>query len=247
MTMSAEVSSGSDVIIRMIKVKAAYGAIVVLREIDIELRRGEVLAVLGRNGVGKTTLVSSLFNLGPQVTGDIYIKGERVTGWPTFKIGRLGMALVPQGRGIFPNLTVEEALRMAELRAGRGTRSWTLASIFESFPRLADRRRSFSGSLSGGERQLLAIARGLLTGSDVLLLDEPSEGLAPLAIEEVIVGTVGRLAREGMTMLLAEQNVAMALSLATRAVILAGGRIVFNGNPQELRADRELQREHLGV
>jgi len=154
---------------------------------------------------------------------------------------------VPQGRGVFPNLTVDEALRMARLWGGRSSRAWTQERIYGSFPRLAERRRMFSGTLSGGERQMLAIARSLLAGADILVLDKPSEGLAPRAIEEGIIGTVGRLAREGMTMLLAEQNVAMALRLATRAAVLAGGRIVFDGEPQRLLTDRELQREHLGV
>lgn len=233
--------------IRLAGVTAAYGAVVVLRDVDLELRRGEVLAVLGRNGVGKTTLVESLFNLGPTVTGDVIVGGERVTGWPTHRIARLGIALVPQGRGVFPNLTVDEALRMAQLQAGKRARAWTMQRIYDAFPRLAERRRMFSGALSGGERQMLAIARGLLTGAGILVLDEPSEGLAPLAIQEVIVGTVGRLAREGMTMLLAEQNVTMALQLATRAVVLAGGRVAFDGEPQQLLADRELMHEHLGV
>lgn len=228
-------------------VTIAHGAAVVLRDINLELARGETLAVLGRNGVGKTTLVESLFNLGPNISGDIRIKGEAVGGWPTHRIASLGIALAPQGRGVFAGLTVDEVLRMAQLGASAKSSAWTLARAFDAFPRLAERRRSFSGSLSGGERQLLAIARGLLTGSDILVLDEPSEGLAPLVIEDAIVGTVGQLAKEGMTLLIAEQNVSMALRLATRAIVLGGGKVVFDGAPKTLLADRDLQRETLGV
>jgi branched-chain amino acid transport system ATP-binding protein len=229
------------------RMSAAYGAVVVLRNIELELARGEVLAVLGRNGVGKTTLVETLFNLGPTVTGDVVINGQRVTGWATNRIARLGIALVPQGRGVFPDLTVDEALRIAQFGASKRVRPWTLERAYETFPRLAMRRRMFSGALSGGERQMLAIARALMMNAEILVLDEPSEGLAPLAIEEVIVSMVTRLAGEGMTVLLAEQNVAMALRLASRAVVLAGGGIVFNGDPQALVEARELQREYLGV
>jgi branched-chain amino acid transport system ATP-binding protein len=237
----------SSPVVTLTGVAAAYGVVTVLRDLELKLLRGEVLAVLGRNGVGKTTLVEALFNLGPTVSGDVVIQGQRVTGWATSRIARLGIALVPQGRGIFPNLTVDEALRMAQLWKAHRSRAWTLGRAYEVFPRLAERRRMFSGTLSGGERQMLAIARALLTGAEILVLDEPSEGLAPLAIEEVVVDTVGQLAADGMTILLAEQNVAMALGLADRAIVLAHGGIVFNGDPQALLADRELQREYLGV
>ncbi|QCI67173.1 ABC transporter ATP-binding protein [Phreatobacter stygius] len=227
---------------------ASYDGVGILSDVDLALAQGEVLALLGRNGAGKTTLISSILNLEPTVGGRVSVKGHDVTGWPTHRIARLGLALVPQGRGVFPNLTVEENLRMAMLwTRGAPDRRWTLERAYEVFPRLAERRRSSSGALSGGERQLLAIARALLTQADFIILDEPSEGLAPLAIEDVIIGSVGRLAREGLTMVIAEQNVAMALRLATRAVVLAHGRIVFDGAPATLLADTDLQREHLGL
>ncbi len=226
---------------------ASYDGVRILDHIDLQLAASETLALLGRNGAGKTTLISALLNLDPTVGGRIAIKGHDVAGWPTHRIARLGVALVPQGRGVFPSLTVEESLRMAMLWNKSRARGWDLARVYDTFPRLAERRRSSSGALSGGERQLLAIARALLTQADFIILDEPSEGLAPLAIEDVIIGSVGRLAREGLTMIVAEQNVAMALRLATRAVVLAHGRIVFDGAPATLLADKDLQREHLGL
>jgi branched-chain amino acid transport system ATP-binding protein len=226
-------------------VSAGHAGRTVLRDIRLELAEGEVLAVLGRNGAGKTTLLHTILSLEPAWSGDLRVKGRDVRGWPTHRIARLGVALVPQGRGAFPSLTVQENLRLATL-AGRAS-AWSLERVWASFPRLAERRSMSGAALSGGERQMLAIARALLTGADTLLLDEPSEGLAPMAVEEVIVGLVRRLAADGVTVMLAEQNVAMALGVATRAAVLAEGGIVFDGPPGRLAADRDLQSRHLGV
>jgi branched-chain amino acid transport system ATP-binding protein len=236
----------TDQLVRFEKVSAGYGGVTVLDSIDLSLMRGEVLAVLGRNGAGKTTLLNALFNLGPELGGHITVKGESVTGWPTHRIARLGLALVPQGRGVFHTLAVHESLRLATL-ARRPAGAWTLDRVYREFPRLHERRLASSGALSGGERQMLALARALLTQADVIVLDEPSEGLAPLAVEEVLVHHVARLASEGLTVVLAEQNVAMALRVATRALVLSAGRVVFDGTPAALAADHALHQEHLGV
>jgi branched-chain amino acid transport system ATP-binding protein len=241
-------SPASPAYLTLAGLSASYDGVRILDTVDLSLVRGETLALLGRNGAGKTTLIHAILNLEPSVSGSVTIKGQEVIGWRTHDIARLGVTLVPQGRGVFPMLTVEENLRLATLWARRKQqRQWNLERVYEAFPRLAERRRSSSGALSGGERQLLAIARALLTQADFILLDEPSEGLAPLAIEDVIIGSVGRLAREGITMLIAEQNVAMALRLATRAVVLAHGRVVFDDVPARLLADTNLQREYLGL
>jgi branched-chain amino acid transport system ATP-binding protein len=226
-------------------VSAGHGGAAVLRDIALAVRGGERVAVLGRNGAGKTTLVGAVLNLGPQVGGSIRVMGREVAGWPTHRIARLGVGLVPQGRGVFPDLTVSDNLRLATLARRAGP--WTLERVFALFPRLAERRAALSGALSGGERQMLAIGRALLTQPALLVLDEPSEGLAPRLAEEVIVETLARLSAEGTTVLLVEQNLALALRSCERAVVLGGGRIVFDGSAAALRGMDGLLGEHLGV
>ena len=226
-------------------VSAHYGAVEVLRDISLNIAPGEAVALLGRNGAGKSTLAHALFNLGPRVSGALRVMGQDVTGWPTHRIARLGMALVPLWRGVFPNLTVAENLRLGTVSAPRG--EWTLERIFSLFPRLAERRAAHSSSLSGGERQMLAIGRALLTQPRLLVLDEPSEGLAPMAAEEIILRHVGKLAAEGLTVLLAEQNLQLALKLCPRALVLAGHRLVFDGASAALAENQGLIHEALGV
>lgn len=237
--------SPAEPILALSGVSAGYGGAAVLEGVSLALRRGERVAVLGRNGAGKTTLAHTIFNLGPQIGGSVRVMGRDVAGWPTHRIARLGVALVPQGRGGFPDLTVSENLRLATL-AGRSG-AWTLDRVFALFPRLAERRATLSGALSGGERQMLAVGRALLTQASLLVLDEPSEGLAPPVAEEVIVTTLGTLAAEGKTVLVVEQNLPLALRSCERAVVLAGGRIVFDGAASALLAERDLLAEHLGV
>jgi branched-chain amino acid transport system ATP-binding protein len=226
-------------------VSAGHGGATVLHDIVLDVQAGERVAVLGRNGAGKTTLVGAMLNLGPQVAGSIRVLGREVAGWPTHRIARLGVGLVPQGRGVFPDLTVTDNLRLATLARRAGP--WTLERVFALFPRLAERRAARSGALSGGERQMLAIGRALLTQPALLVLDEPSEGLAPRLAEEVIVETLARLSAEGTTVLLVEQNLALALRSCDRAVVLGGGRIAFDGSAAALRGMDGLLGEHLGV
>ena len=232
--------------VRLQEVSVGHGGAPILAGIELEVGPGEVVALLGRNGVGKTTLLHALMGLGPVRRGSFLVKGQDVpASWPPHRIARLGLTLVPQGRGAFAALTVEENLRLATLAARPS--AWTLARVYAEFPRLAERRRLPGASLSGGERQMLLIARALLTGADILLLDEPTEGLAPLAIEAVVVEQIRRLREDGLAVLLAEQNVAVALQVATRAVVLAEGGIVFAASPDVLAGDRDLQRRYLGV
>lgn len=237
-----------DTVLSLRGLRASYEGAEVLSGIDLDVARGEVLAVLGRNGAGKTTLLHSVFNLGPSVEGEILVKGRSVVGWPTHRIARQGLALVPQGRGVFSTLTVQESLGLATLaaKADKSAR-WTMARVFEAFPRLAEKRRTASGALSGGERQMLALGRALLSQADVLLLDEPSEGLSPQSVEALLVGHIGLLAAEGMTVVLVEQNLALSLRVARRAVVLAEGRVCFDGPSATLAEDTALQHRLLGV
>lgn len=248
MTRTHPAVATAEPLLRLRNVRAGYGGGAILTGVDLDLARGEVLALLGRNGAGKTTLLHTVFNLGPAAHGDIHVRGQDVRGWPTHRIARLGLALVPQGRGVFADLDVEDSLRLATLapRARNAAPKWTLEAVYARFPRLHERRRTRSGALSGGERQMLALGRALLTQADVIALDEPSEGLAPQAVA-ALQTHLAELARDGTTLLLVEQNTALALHLAHRVAVLAQGRVVFDGTPAALAADRATLHAHLGV
>jgi branched-chain amino acid transport system ATP-binding protein len=219
-----------------------YGLAHVLHELSLSVDDGEVVALLGRNGAGKTTTVRSITGLAPPRRGAIVYKGRDITGEPPHRIARLGIALVPETRGIFSYLTARENLAIARRPGSR----WPLESVLARFDKLSevlDRKGRF---LSGGEQQMLAIARALLTGPDLLLLDEPSQGLAPLVVEAV-VGAIRDLKRERVSLLLIEQNAEMALHLADRVYVIDHGTIVFEGTPDRLRADTRITSTYLGV
>ena len=240
-------SALASVMVKWAGVHAGYGGADVLEGVDLTVAQGEVVAVLGRNGAGKTTLLNALFNLGPRVSGKIEVKGQLVNGWPTHRIARLGVGLVPQGRGVFAALTVEESLRLGGLVRRDQHPRWTLDRMYEAFPRLYEKRRTASGALSGGERQMLALARALLTQADVIVLDEPSEGLSPKAVQDVLVHHLQQLAADGMTVIMVEQNLALALQVATRVAVIARGTVAHVGSASAFGADRALQHQLLGV
>jgi branched-chain amino acid transport system ATP-binding protein len=219
-----------------------YGLGHILHGLSLNVGEGEVVVLLGRNGAGKTTTLRSITGLTPPRGGEIIYKGGNIAGRPAHRIAQLGIAMVPETRGIFSYLTARENLEIARRRASR----WPMASMLERFPKLRevlDRKGRF---LSGGEQQMLAIARALLTGPELLLLDEPSQGLAPLVVEAVM-GTVRELKRERVSMLLVEQNAEMALGLADRVYVIDHGTIVFEGTPDALRANKQVTTTYLGV
>jgi branched-chain amino acid transport system ATP-binding protein len=203
---------------------------------------GEFVGLLGRNGAGKSTTIKSIMGLVPPRRGSVRFKGEEITGQPPYMIARHGIAYVPGTRGIFSQLTTLENLNLVRNRQSR----WTLADVLQRFPRLAELKNRRGRFLSGGEQQMLAIARALVTGPELLLFDEPSQGLAPMVIESVITMLKG-LKSDGVSMLLVEQNVEMALELVDRVLILDQGSIVYAGTPADLRHNTEVQTAYLGL
>ena len=216
----------------------------ILQGVSLQAESGRVTALLGRNGVGKTTLIRSVIGFTPPRSGHIRFSGEPIERLPSHKIARRGVGLVPQGRRVFPSLTVEENLRLGALpgRAGR----WSLDTVYAMFPRLRDRARNYGGQLSGGEQQMAAIGRALMSNPVLLLMDEPSEGLAPLIVRE-LERTMCALKETGLAIVLVEQNLPLALAVADTAYIISKGRVVFHGDPQTIRTDDEVRTKHLGI
>jgi len=229
-------------ILRVEDIHTYYGDAYVLQGLSLELGEGQIVGLLGRNGVGKTTLVSSIVGFNRPRRGRIVFKGEDVTRVSSFHTIRKGLGLVPQGRRVFASLTVEENLRVAKSKAG----SWNLKRVYELFPRLEERRRQRAKTLSGGEQQMLAIARGLMTDPDCLIMDEPSEGLAPIVIQAVWQA-VTKLKAQGLSILLVEQNAALALELVDHVHVMSKGTVVYSGTPRELRADDSVRSRYLGI
>jgi branched-chain amino acid transport system ATP-binding protein len=221
-----------------------YGDSYVLQGLSLELRQGQILGLLGRNGVGKTTLVNSLVGFAPPRRGTILFQGMDITRTSSFATVRLGIGLVPQGRRVFPSLSVEENLTVAA--RGATHRSWNLGRVYTLFPRLAERRRQRSKTLSGGEQQMLAIGRGLMTNPACLIMDEPSEGLAPIIIQH-LWEVIGQLRAEGLSILLVEQNVALALQLVDYVHVISKGQIVYSADPQALWSNEEMKSRYLGI
>jgi branched-chain amino acid transport system ATP-binding protein len=219
-----------------------YGESHVLQGISLRVDPGEVLAILGRNGMGKTTLIRTIVGFTPPREGRVVYEGTEITRLPPFRMVALGMALVPQGRRVFPSLSVRENLEVARRGEGR----WNLEQVYALFPRLGERAGNRANKLSGGEQQMLAIGRALMSNPDLLLMDEPTEGLAPLLVREV-GRVIGELKRSGLSILLVEQNLALALSVADRVHVLSRGQIVHSGTPAELMGNDDVKTRYLGV
>jgi branched-chain amino acid transport system ATP-binding protein len=233
----------SDALLVVDGLDAYYGQAHVLQSVSFEVGE-QAVAIIGRNGMGKSTLCAAIMGITPpRASGSVRFEGTELIGRPSYKIARLGIGYIPQGRRLFPSLTVDEHLRMV---AGRNGGQWTVGRVYELFPRLAERRRNGGAQLSGGEQQMLAIGRALLTNPKLLIMDEPSEGLAPTVIE-MLIETFTRLEQEGLRILLIEQNLAVATSLADRQLIMIGGEVAAEATAAELVASPELQRRYLGV
>ena len=221
-----------------------YGDAYVLQGLSLKVEEGQILGLLGRNGVGKTTLVKSVVGFNPPRRGRILFKGVDVTRVSAFEKVRDGMALVPQGRRVFPSLTVEENLDVAE--RGDGRRGWKRDRVYALFRRLKERRSQRAKTLSGGEQQMLAIGRALMTNPDCLIMDEPSEGLGPIIIQGVWEA-IGKLKEEGLSILLVEQNAALALKLVDHVHVISKGRVVYSATPRELWANEDVKSSYLGI
>ncbi len=221
-----------------------YGNAYVLQGLSLQLEEGQILGLLGRNGAGKTTLVNAIVGFNPPRRGKIIFKGADVTLASSFDIARRGIGLVPQGRRVFPSLSIEENLLVAERSAGR--RGWNLKRVYAMFSQLEERRHQRASTLSGGEQQMLAIGRGLMTNPDCLIMDEPSEGLAPIIIQAVCEA-ITKLKQEGVSILLVEQNAALAIKLIDYVHVMSRGKVVYSAPPEALWVNEEVKSRYLGI
>lgn len=233
----------------MITVKnlsAGYGFVNVLRDVSLDINAGEIVAVLGSNGVGKTTLNNTLSGLIKPKSGEISFEGRSLVGASPEAIVNLGMIHVPEGRKLFPNLTVRDNLELGSYRRGKSDRAANLEDVLDTFPKLRDRINQIAGTLSGGEQQMVAIGRGLMSNPKLLILDEPSLGLSPLLVEQMF-DLIKRINEKGLTILLVEQNVIQSLAIADRAYVIEEGAIAISGNAAELQDNAELKKSYLGL
>ncbi len=221
-----------------------YGDAYVLQGLTLKLEQGQILGLLGRNGVGKTTLVNSIVGFNPPRRGKVMFKGDDITLKSSFETVRSGMGLVPQGRRVFPTLGVEENLMVAERSPER--HNWNLERVYALFPRLLERRNQRAKTLSGGEQQMLAIGRALMTNPDCLIMDEPSEGLAPIIIQGLWEAII-KLKEQGLSILLVEQNANLALKLVDYVHVMSKGQVVYSSTPQDLKANDKIKSNYLGI
>jgi branched-chain amino acid transport system ATP-binding protein len=236
----------ADLLVEARGLHAYYGASHALHGVDLVIRRGEALGLMGRNGMGKTTLLKTVLGIVRARSGSVRVRGEDVTRAPTYRVARLGVAYVPEGRGIFPNLSVRENLVMAARPGPQGRTDWSFERVLDTFPRLAERLGHGGAQLSGGEQQMLTIGRALMTNPELLILDEATEGLAPKIARE-IWAIVRRVRASGIATVLVDKNFAAVSAITDRSLILVKGEAVYEGASAELRAQPELHRRYLGV
>jgi branched-chain amino acid transport system ATP-binding protein len=243
---AAAVVADDVVLLRASGINTYYGLSHILRNVGLEIRRGQAMGLLGRNGMGKTTLLRTLAGLTPARSGEIVINGINTRGKRAAAVARGGLAFVPEDRGIFPNLTVLENLTFARRDARGGGRSWTLDRVYDLFPRLAEREDHWGNQLSGGEQKMLAIGRALMTNPQLILLDEATEGLAP-KVREQIWTTLRLILDSGIAAIVVDKNLDDLLRIAAHHIVLAKGEVVFDGTTAALKADEALIHRHLGV
>lgn len=231
--------------LELIDIHTYYGESYVLRGVSLHISEGSVVALLGRNGMGKTTAIRSIIGFTPHRRGQILFQGKEMRDLSPNKIARLGIGLIPQGRYIFPSLSVKENLTMSARGTGKAD-SWSLDKVYALFPILKERSSSRGTLLSGGEQQMLAIGRALMTNPQLILMDEPSEGLAPLIVKEV-GKVIAQLKQKGFSILLVEQNLSMALKVADYLYILSNGEVVYESTPEQLRSNDEIKAKYIGV
>ena len=239
-------ASHPNALLELARVEIAYGGIQAVKGIDLHVDKGELVCLIGTNGAGKTTTLKGVTGLQPVKSGTVRYDGEDVTGRPSFELVRKGLAMVPEGRGVFGALTIEENLAMgAYVRTDKAGIKQDVERVFDLFPRLKERRRQTAGTLSGGEQQMLAMARALMSKPKLLLLDEPSMGLAPLMVQKVFE-TVARVSGEGVTILLIEQNAKLALEVSDRGYVMESGAITLAGDARALLHDPKVRAAYLG-
>lgn len=227
-------------------VNTFYGNSHILFDVSLAVEKGEVVSLIGRNGAGKSTTFRSIIGLTPPQTGEVVFKGERISGMRAFRICRKGVGFVPEDRRCFPDLTVRENLEVATRREKESGAPWTVERIYALFPRLQERERNLGSQLSGGEQQMLTIARTLMTNPEVLLLDEPSEGLAPLIVS-LLADMILRIRKEGVTVLLAEQNLHFCAKVADRGYVIDKGSVKYEGTMSDLLSNEEVKEKYLAV
>ena len=233
-------------LLELASVNTFYGRSHILFDVSLSVEKGEVVSLLGRNGAGKSTTFRSIIGLTPPQTGEVIFKGERISGMRAFRICRKGVGFVPEDRRCFPDLTVRENLEVAVRREKQTSSPWTVEKVYSLFPRLQEREKNLGSQLSGGEQQMLTIARTLMTNPDLLLLDEPSEGLAPMIVA-LLADMIIRIRAEGVTVLLAEQNLHFCAKVADRGYVIDKGSVKYEGKISDLLGNEEIKEKYLAV